>query len=62
MRNRLKNSFNVPTGTIAGVYVGMEYGAERLRGTRDWVEFLTTIRKYLLSSFSFASFQIKEFH
>ncbi|KAJ9698407.1 hypothetical protein PVL29_007476 [Vitis rotundifolia] len=23
-------------GTIAGVYVGMEYGAERIRGTRDW--------------------------
>ena len=25
------------TGTVAGVYVGMEYGAERIRGTRDWV-------------------------
>ncbi|KAA8543879.1 hypothetical protein F0562_021944 [Nyssa sinensis] len=24
-------------GTIAGLYVGMEYGAERIRGTRDWV-------------------------
>ncbi|XP_040865343.1 outer envelope pore protein 16, chloroplastic-like isoform X2 [Glycine max] len=24
-------------GTIAGVYVGMEYGVERIRGTRDWV-------------------------
>uniref|UniRef100_A0A5B6YP38 Outer envelope pore protein 16, chloroplastic n=1 Tax=Davidia involucrata TaxID=16924 RepID=A0A5B6YP38_DAVIN len=23
-------------GTIAGVYVGLEYGAERIRGTRDW--------------------------
>ncbi|RWR95421.1 outer envelope pore protein 16, chloroplastic [Cinnamomum micranthum f. kanehirae] len=23
-------------GTVAGVYVGMEYGAERVRGTRDW--------------------------
>ncbi|KAL6979190.1 Outer envelope pore protein 16, chloroplastic [Sarracenia purpurea var. burkii] len=23
-------------GTIAGVYVGMEYGMERIRGTRDW--------------------------
>ncbi|KAI7981191.1 hypothetical protein LOK49_Contig63G00008 [Camellia lanceoleosa] len=23
-------------GTIAGVYVGMEYGMERVRGTRDW--------------------------
>ncbi|WJZ88887.1 hypothetical protein VitviT2T_008149 [Vitis vinifera] len=23
-------------GTVAGVYVGMEYGAERIRGTRDW--------------------------
>ncbi|KAJ1406891.1 Tim17/Tim22/Tim23/Pmp24 family [Sesbania bispinosa] len=23
-------------GTIAGVYVGMEYGVERIRGTRDW--------------------------
>lgn len=25
------------TGTIAGVYVGLEYGVERIRGTRDWV-------------------------
>ena len=51
MRNRLKNSFNDPTGTVAGVYVGMEYGAERIRGTRDWVEFLTTIENtsFLLS-------------
>ncbi|KMZ68286.1 Outer envelope pore protein 16, chloroplastic [Zostera marina] len=23
-------------GSIAGVYVGMEYGVERIRGTRDW--------------------------
>ncbi|KAD5317606.1 hypothetical protein E3N88_17552 [Mikania micrantha] len=23
-------------GTVAGVYVGMEYGFERVRGTRDW--------------------------
>ncbi|XP_004487008.1 outer envelope pore protein 16, chloroplastic [Cicer arietinum] len=23
-------------GTIAGVYVGVEYGVERIRGTRDW--------------------------
>ncbi|CAI9778768.1 unnamed protein product [Fraxinus pennsylvanica] len=23
-------------GTVAGVYVGMEYGFERIRGTRDW--------------------------
>ncbi|KAK3012782.1 hypothetical protein RJ639_010218 [Escallonia herrerae] len=23
-------------GSVAGVYVGMEYGAERIRGTRDW--------------------------
>ncbi|KAI5425077.1 variant 2 [Lathyrus oleraceus] len=23
-------------GAIAGVYVGMEYGVERIRGTRDW--------------------------
>ncbi|XP_059626613.1 outer envelope pore protein 16, chloroplastic-like [Cornus florida] len=23
-------------GTVAGVYVGMEYGMERVRGTRDW--------------------------
>nr|XP_043621086.1 outer envelope pore protein 16, chloroplastic-like [Erigeron canadensis] len=23
-------------GAIAGVYVGMEYGVERVRGTRDW--------------------------
>ncbi|KAJ9548278.1 hypothetical protein OSB04_020821 [Centaurea solstitialis] len=26
----------VLTGTVAGVYVGMEYGLERVRGTRDW--------------------------
>lgn len=25
------------TGTTAGVYVGMEYGMESIRGTRDWV-------------------------
>ncbi|KAF5777476.1 hypothetical protein HanXRQr2_Chr12g0536111 [Helianthus annuus] len=24
-------------GTIAGVYVGMEYGVEGVRGVRDWV-------------------------
>ncbi|KAK1320537.1 hypothetical protein QJS10_CPA03g01618 [Acorus calamus] len=24
-------------GSIAGVYVGMEYGMERIRGSRDWV-------------------------
>ncbi|KAL5710830.1 Outer envelope pore protein 16 [Ranunculus cassubicifolius] len=23
-------------GSIAGIYVGMEYGMERVRGTRDW--------------------------
>ncbi|KAH7550048.1 hypothetical protein ACOSP7_024839 [Xanthoceras sorbifolium] len=23
-------------GTVAGVYVGMEYGMQRIRGTRDW--------------------------
>ncbi|XP_049412309.1 outer envelope pore protein 16, chloroplastic isoform X2 [Solanum stenotomum] len=23
-------------GTVAGVYAGMEYGAERIRGTNDW--------------------------
>ncbi|KAK7261475.1 hypothetical protein RIF29_27788 [Crotalaria pallida] len=23
-------------GTVAGVYVGMEYGVERIRGSRDW--------------------------
>ena len=23
-------------GTLAGVYLGMEYGVERIRGTRDW--------------------------
>ncbi|XAR58988.1 hypothetical protein NMG60_11014593 [Bertholletia excelsa] len=23
-------------GTIAGAYVGMEYGVEKIRGTRDW--------------------------
>ncbi|XP_042512110.1 outer envelope pore protein 16, chloroplastic-like [Macadamia integrifolia] len=23
-------------GTIAGLYVGMEYGMQRIRGTRDW--------------------------
>jgi len=25
------------TGTVAGLYVGTEYGVERIRGTRDWV-------------------------
>ncbi|QCE16194.1 hypothetical protein DEO72_LG11g3207 [Vigna unguiculata] len=23
-------------GTVAGLYVGTEYGVERIRGTRDW--------------------------
>ncbi|KAL8496901.1 hypothetical protein ACS0TY_020544 [Phlomoides rotata] len=23
-------------GTVAGLYVGMEYGVEKVRGTRDW--------------------------
>lgn len=37
-----KNFFATMTtaGTIAGVYVGMEYGVERIRGTRDWVSIL----------------------
>uniref|UniRef100_A0A6N2ML15 Uncharacterized protein n=1 Tax=Salix viminalis TaxID=40686 RepID=A0A6N2ML15_SALVM len=26
----------VKGGTVAGLYVGMEYGMERVRGTRDW--------------------------
>ncbi|KAG7019193.1 Outer envelope pore protein 16, chloroplastic [Cucurbita argyrosperma subsp. argyrosperma] len=26
----------VESGTVAGVYVGMEYGVERIRGRRDW--------------------------
>ena len=25
------------TGTVAGVYAGMEYGVKRIRGTSDWV-------------------------
>jgi uncharacterized protein involved in cysteine biosynthesis len=29
--------FSTLTGTIAGVYLGVEYGVERIRGTRDWV-------------------------
>ncbi|KAL3611147.1 hypothetical protein D5086_002167 [Populus alba] len=24
-------------GTVAGMYVGMEYGMERIRGTHDWL-------------------------
>ncbi|RZC88438.1 hypothetical protein C5167_016243 [Papaver somniferum] len=24
-------------GDVAGVYVGLEYGMERVRGTRDWI-------------------------
>ncbi|KAH9701250.1 outer envelope pore protein 16-1 [Citrus sinensis] len=24
-------------GTVAGVYVGMEYGVEKVRGTKDWL-------------------------
>ncbi|XP_073104448.1 outer envelope pore protein 16-1, chloroplastic isoform X8 [Elaeis guineensis] len=27
-------------GTTAGVYVGMEYGVERMRGTKDWIAIL----------------------
>lgn len=30
-------------GTVAGVYVGMEYGVERIRGTRDWVLFVYVV-------------------
>lgn len=25
------------SGTVAGVYTGMEYGVKRIRGTSDWV-------------------------
>ncbi|GFZ13252.1 outer plastid envelope protein 16-1 [Actinidia rufa] len=32
----LRNLFITWAGTIAGVYVGMEYGAERICGTRNW--------------------------
>jgi hypothetical protein len=28
------------TGAVAGVYVGAEYGVERIRGRRDWVRLL----------------------
>eukprot|EP01018_Ginkgo_biloba_P033029 Gb_05949 [translate_table: standard] len=28
-------------GTVAGIYTGMEYGVERVRGRRDWVLCLT---------------------
>jgi len=34
--------FFMLTGTVAGLYVGTEYGVERIRGTRDWVT-LTTL-------------------
>lgn len=30
-------SLSTLTGAIGGVYVGTEYGVERIRGTRDWV-------------------------
>jgi hypothetical protein len=36
MRSHAKK-FLLFTGTVAGVYVGMEYGVERVRGTTDWV-------------------------
>lgn len=35
--NDLKFFFYSPTGTVAGVYVGMEYGVEKVRGAKDWV-------------------------
>lgn len=25
------------SGTVAGVYVGVEYGIQKIRGHRDWV-------------------------
>uniref|UniRef100_A0A9I9DM37 Outer envelope pore protein 16, chloroplastic n=1 Tax=Cucumis melo TaxID=3656 RepID=A0A9I9DM37_CUCME len=28
--------FRLNAGAVAGAYVGMEYGVERVRGTRDW--------------------------
>ncbi|KAF9665517.1 hypothetical protein SADUNF_Sadunf16G0131000 [Salix dunnii] len=32
----LRISHTECAGTVAGLYVGMEYGMERVRGTRDW--------------------------
>lgn len=37
------------SGSVAGVYVGTEYGIERIRGTRDWVllrSFVITLHKH----------------
>lgn len=35
-------------GTVSGLYVGLEYGVERVRGTRDWVISKTTGRSCFL--------------
>lgn len=37
MHGEIFLSFFALSGTVAGVYVGMEYGMGRVRGTRDWV-------------------------
>lgn len=49
-------------GTVAGVYVGMEYGVERIRGTRDWVFFcLCSFANFLLILPSLSSTKLSFF-
>jgi hypothetical protein len=36
-RLSLANFFPCNAGLVAGVYAGMEYGMERVRGKSDWV-------------------------
>lgn len=51
-------------GTAAGVYAGMEYGVERIRGKRDWVIsdssmlgcIITSVELFYLFSSSFQMF------
>lgn len=40
MKNCINNLLLKLTGAVAGVYVGAEYGVERIRGRRDWVRLL----------------------
>lgn len=44
------------SGSVAGVYVGTEYGIERIRGTRDWV-CTTFISHYITYTLSYSFLQ-----
>lgn len=37
IKEKLTYFFYALIGSVAGVYVGMEYGVGRIRGSRDWV-------------------------